>query len=293
MPTAIGEMGPLPLLASDPVSPGAISLPNIPANVPGGAQSLVNTLPVISVPLLVSPGVSAILPWSGDLFGSLNYVGVVTGPVVAPPATSAPSSSGSWGAKFQQLQTDVSALQTELQSLASKSGLTVAELQSLEEDSQSISQAGVHIMPSALNKVISELATAVAGNMSTSQAESDWNALFTGSSPSTTVITGIFNDLVKAIGSSSVTTTDLTTVANDEAAIQTDLKKLFSGNSGSTGSGSSSGSSSGSTTGGSTSGTHTKPTPVVHKLVKSSAGVGKAVSTSLHAKVAKAVHKKV
>jgi hypothetical protein len=194
---------------------------------------------------------------------------------------------------FQQLMTDVKAFQTELQSLAAKSGLTVAELESLAQDNQSINQAGVSITPSALNKVISELATAVASGAPTSQAMSDWTDLFSGSTVSTTVITNTFNDLVSAIGSSHVTTTDLTTVANDEAAIQTDLKNLFSSHSGSTGSGSSTGtgSSSGSTTGGSAGSKHPKPIPVVHKLAKGS-GRGGTAHGELHAKVTKALRKK-
>ncbi len=125
-----------------------------------------------------------------------------------------------------QLDTDEQTLLTELQSLATKSGVTIADLESLISDSQSIAESGFHFSAHTLNPVISELATAVAGATSTSQAQSDFNALFTGSSVSTTVMNTTFSDLVKAIGDSGVTTNDLTTVASDEAAIQTDLSKL-------------------------------------------------------------------
>ena len=61
----------------------------------------------------------------GNLLGSaLNAIGVVTGPVSAPTTS---TSSG----QTSQLQTDVQALQTELASLAAKSGVTVADLTSL------------------------------------------------------------------------------------------------------------------------------------------------------------------
>jgi hypothetical protein len=109
--------------------------------------------------------------------------------------------------------------------------------------------------------VISEIATAVAGGTSTTTAQSDWTALFNGSSVASTVVTNTFNDLVSTIKSSKVTTSELTTVANDEAAIQNDLENLWPGKSGGGGSGSwsgsGSGSGSGSTTGGSTGTTGT------------------------------------
>jgi hypothetical protein len=220
--------------------------------------------------------------------------------VLAPPSAASTSSSAS-GSNGQQLNSDVDALQTELQSLATKSGLAVADLENLAQDSQSLEQGGAFVGLPALTPVISELATAVAGGTSTSQAQSDWNALFTGTTVSTTVITNTFNDLVSAIRSSNVTTTDMTTVATDEAAIQNDLKNLFPGSSGNTGSGSGSGSGSssgsgsgsGSTNGGSATARHTKPTPVEHRLVTPSKSVEKAKSTPLHTKATKTVHRRV
>jgi hypothetical protein len=306
-------MGPSPLLATSSLPAMSVTLAT-PSSAEGSAiQAIDNVLPVVTQSFIVSPGMPFIVPFipcGVNLLGSLTHVGVVTGPVQLPPvmpmplpmpiAWSMPMIPVGQNPNFQQLQTDIKALQSELQSLASKSGLTVAELQNLAQDSQTISQAGVHIMPSALNTVISELATAVAGNASTAQAQSDWTALFAGSTVSTTAITGTFNDLVNAIKSSNVTTTDLTTVANDEAAIQNDLKNLFSGNSGNTGSNSGSGSNSGpgsnsgTTTGGLTGSKHSKPTPVVNRLVKHSGRTVKRLDLSLHtrAKAAKAHHKK-
>jgi DNA-binding IclR family transcriptional regulator len=165
----------------------------------------------------------------GSLLGSLSDVGVVTSPIIVPaqPATAAtPWGSAKQNAAVSQLQTDVQKLLTELQTLAGKSGVTIADLESLTTDSQSIAQAGFHFNAQTLNPVISELAVAVAGTASTAQAQSDFTALFSGSSVSTTVINSTFNDLVKAISDSAVTTTDLSTVASDEAAIKTDLGNL-------------------------------------------------------------------
>ncbi len=83
---------------------------------------------------------------------------------------------------------------------------------------------------------------------------------------SSTLITSTFNDLVKAITDSKVTTADLTTVASDEAAIQNALSSLHgnkggTGKSGSTGTGThGSGSSGSGTTSTGTTGTGTGTT---------------------------------
>ena len=74
---------------------------------------------------------------------------------------------------------------------------------------------------------ISELATAVAGGTPTSQAQTDFTALFSGSSVPATTIDTTFTDLVQTPARSTVTTADPSrTVAADEAAIQADLSKL-------------------------------------------------------------------
>ena len=183
-----------------------------------------------------------VLSYAGpsSLLGSLSYVGVVTTPiestsvpVVPLPVIPNPGSQGDHAAPFgllpvelkglQKLRGDLKTLDTELQTLAAKSGLTVGDLQKLTNDSQAIAQAGFNFRASTLNPVISELAVAVAGGASTSQAQTDFTGLFSASGVSSTTITSTFNDIVTAIGDSAVTTTDLSTVAADEAAIQSDL----------------------------------------------------------------------
>ncbi len=193
---------------------------------------------------------------SASLLGSLSYVGVVTSPVITPLVFNPPIpvppilpvipfATAVQNSAWSQLESDWKTLQTELQSLAAKSGVTIADLENLTNDSQAISEssaslpppntavgnvtddtAGFHFDLKTLNPVISELALAVAGGMPTTQAQSDFTNLFTGSSVSMSTISTTFNDLVKTITDSGVTTTDLTTVAADEAAIQTDLSKL-------------------------------------------------------------------
>ena len=174
---------------------------------------------------------------STSLLGSLSYVGVVTSSVVSttvpippmlPPISLPPvaASATTTSMPVSKLGTDLQTLRVELESLASKSGVTIADLQSLTNDSQAIAQVGFTFGTKSLNPVISELAIAVAGGTSTSQAQSDFTALFSGSKVSTTTINGTLTDLEQTIKDSAVTTSDLSTVAADEAAIQADLKAI-------------------------------------------------------------------
>ncbi len=245
------------------------------------ASTLTSPTVAIAYPILpiAPPQPIIISPFGGlSLLGSLSSVGVVTSPVVLPPKIGVPvpvsvappisvppmqpalaavtvlpnipvPSSAAW----QQLQADVQKLQTELQSLAEKSGLTIADEQSLTNDGQAIAHAGFSFKSSTLDPVISELATAVAGGTSTSQALADFTALFgSTSNVSSTTIMNTFNDLTKAITDSAVITTDLSTVAADQAAIQADLKNLFPGKNGGSGSGTGGTGTTGTGTGGST-----------------------------------------
>jgi len=231
----------------DPPTPIAVSVPPVAVSVPPDAVSVppiaVSVPPNIFVPpIIVVPPIPLPPPiFTGPfgatgLLGSLTYVGVVTSPVaVFNHATPVPSSSASG---FSQLEADVQKLQSELQTLAAKSGVTIADLQSLTSDGQAISQAGPYFNSRSLNPVISELAAAVAGGSSTTAALRDFTALFNGSSVSASVISTTFSDLVKAIQDSKVTPADLSTVAGDEVAIQTDLKNLHLPKTGGTGTGS-------------------------------------------------------
>ena len=102
----------------------------------------------------------------GSLLGSLSYAGVVTSPVIVPAETTIPrlpGTSTTVSSELTQLNTDVQALLNDLQTLAAKSGVTIADLELLTTDSQSIAQRGLHFSSQTLNPVISELATAVAG----------------------------------------------------------------------------------------------------------------------------------
>ena len=235
----------------DPASlntvPPAITVPPgliLPTPVTGPLAITVS--PPITVPSIISPTSITLPPaiivspfGAGSLLGALSSVGVVTSPVIAsPPITMLPPVTASASGPFSQLQADVQKLESELQSLAAKSAVTIADLENLENDGLAISQAGFYFNLQSLDKVVSELATAVAGGTSTTQAQTDFTALFgSKSSVSTMTITTAFNDLVKAVQDSKVLPGDLTTVAADQAAIQADLKNLFPGKGGGSGTG--------------------------------------------------------
>ncbi len=120
----------------------------------------------------------------GSLLASLNYVGVVTSPVVTSTQTGDDAgSAASQSAAYQQLNKDLQTLATEFQTLAGNSLVTVADLQSLATDTQAIAQAGFHFNSTTLQPVISELATAVVTpGSSTTTALNDFTALFGSSS---------------------------------------------------------------------------------------------------------------
>ena len=155
-----------------------------------------------------SRGVWSCRRWGGggnNFLGSLASVGVVTGGDFGGPASSYYSPWASQNTQIAQLNTDLQKLQTELQSLAAKSGITIVDITNLTTDGQSIAGAGFWINPQNLQKSVSELVTAVASGAATTQAKTDFNALFSGSNVAQSTIDKTFNDLVQTIQDSKVT----------------------------------------------------------------------------------------
>src|SRR5271157_2261383 len=175
--------------------------------------------------------------WGGggnNFLGSLASVGVVTGGDFGGPARSYYAPWASQNTQIAQLNTDRQKLQTELQSLAAKSRITIVDVNNLTTDGQSIAGAGFWINPQNLQKSVSELVTAVAGGAATTQAQTtqaqtDFTALFSGSNVAQSTIDKTFNDLVQTIQDSKITAPDLSAVAADQAAVQSDLNNLPGG----------------------------------------------------------------
>lgn len=173
-----------------------------------------------------------------DLVGSLSSVGVVVGGDAEPDfgGFGGRGGFGFWGdhgsasssTAATQLQTDLTKLQTDYQALAAKSGVTIADLTALGTDSQAIRTAGASVDPTALQKAVSELATALTtSGGDTTQAKTDFNALFTGTSVTQATIDQAFTDLSTTITDSKITSADLVLIAADQTAIQNDLTSLF------------------------------------------------------------------
>ena len=160
---------------------------------------------------------------NGFLLAQLSYLGVETSPVLAP-STSSPSSSNP---AFAQLQKDESALQTELNSLAAKSGVTVSDLTALGAASQALGSAWHGVSLSTLKSDLSALVSAAAANPATA-ASSAADTAFVGLFPSAsaTQAQNLANAVITVVQDSGVSTSDLATVASDQSAVQTDVSAL-------------------------------------------------------------------
>jgi hypothetical protein len=143
--------------------------------------------------------------------------------------TAARPSGPADGTQSSQLQTDLDQLRTDQQTVAAKSAVTSDELDQLKTDSQSITSAGLNLDPKSLQTAVNNLVTAVAGGADTTQAQADFNALFSGSKVSQAVIDKTFNDLVQTIQDSKITADDATLIAADQTAVQADLDALPQG----------------------------------------------------------------
>ena len=166
--------------------------------------------------------------WGGGSAGGeamiqdLNNLGILTSPVIAGSTSAATNTN----ATVAQLQTDEQALQTELQTLSSKSGVTATDLTQLLTDSQALGQSWNGVSSSPLQPALSDLAAAATGSttVTTASAQSEFTGLFP--SDDLTPATTVFNDLVKIVTDAGVAASDLSTVASDQAAVQKDQSNL-------------------------------------------------------------------
>ncbi|WP_422928186.1 hypothetical protein [Singulisphaera sp. PoT] len=172
--------------------------------------------------------------WGGDLYEGLASVGIVGGvnfDIPAPP-WGGPGGPGAWSGPNSHQgshDADVSKLQSDLQALATKSNVTLADINNLYQDSQAISQAGFQFDPDSLHAATYQLATAVAGGGDTTQAQTDFAAQFSGSDVSQSVIDKTTTDVVQAIKASNITAADLADLAADQEAIDFELAGLTDG----------------------------------------------------------------
>ncbi len=169
----------------------------------------------------------------GDvLTASLANAGVMALPTTghrAPDSAAAARSGITGGTQSSQLQADLEKLRTDQQTVAAKSAVSSDDLDQLKTDSQNIMAAGFHFDPKTLQAAINGLVAAVAGGGDTTQAQADFNALFSGSKVDQATIDKTFTDLVQTIKDSNITADDASLIASDQAAVQADFAALPQG----------------------------------------------------------------
>ena len=169
--------------------------------------------------LLGALGSLGIAPAGGGLFGHHEFGENHDTP---PSTTTDPATT----ALFTNLKTAMDKLGTDTLALASKSGLTVADMSNLVTDSKTIGATGSTIDKAALNKAVSGLAYTVAGGTDQTLAKADFAAVFIGTTVTQSTIDKTAADIVQAVTDSNVTTTDLDLISADKAAIDVAQKDL-------------------------------------------------------------------
>lgn len=172
-------------------------------------------------------------PRGGGLTGSLAFVGVVSeagGGMGRLGSGAGPRGKGLGGqtpnAQAPQVPAELQKLETDVHAIAAKSGVTVADLTTLYADDQAIGMAGVSLDRTALNKAVTDLATAIAGSADTTASKAEFNALFSATSVSQTTIDKAFTDVSQVITDSKISATDLATIAADQMAVKAALPTI-------------------------------------------------------------------
>ena len=163
------------------------------------------------------------------LSGGLSTIGVLPGGDGGGGGGIGEHGGPGQGTQSTQLTTDLQKLRADLQQIAASSGVTIADLNALRADELAIVSAGFQPDQAKLQAAITELATAVASGADTSQAKTDFNAVFSGSSISQTALDQAFANLTQIIADSKISVTELQTIANDQAAIQADFGGVAGG----------------------------------------------------------------
>lgn len=140
-----------------------------------------------------------------------------------PPTSSTDTTAN---ALFSNLKTATDQLRTDSQTIAANSGLTVADLTALMNDSQTIAASGATLDATKLEAAVSILAYAVAGGTDQTQSKADFAAVFSGTGVTQATIDKTTADLVQAITDSKVTTANLDTLKADKAAVDAAQKAL-------------------------------------------------------------------
>jgi hypothetical protein len=165
----------------------------------------------------------------GGGLGGIGSLGGLIGQALSGPAPKAPTqgTSGTTTAPTQ-LQTDLQKLQTDLQAINDKSQVTPALLAAVRNDVQKIQSEATTAPDSTKLTTLENDVKAVNGQLPTdaqkSQLESDFTAVVQSEGVTdSSLISQTVSDIEAVVTATNVTATDLSTIAADQKAIQTDL----------------------------------------------------------------------
>jgi hypothetical protein len=165
----------------------------------------------------------------GGGIGGIGSLGGLLGPALSGPAPKAPT-QGTSGTTTPptQLQTDLKKLQTDLQAINDKSQVTPALLAAVRNDAQKIqSEATTAPSQTTLSTLESDV-KALNGQLPTSaqttQLDSDFTAVVQSEGVTdSSLISQTISDIAAVVAATNITSSDLSTIAADQKAIQTDI----------------------------------------------------------------------
>jgi hypothetical protein len=145
-----------------------------------------------------------------------------TTPSTSPPSTPTPPAPNS------QLQADFKQLQTDTQAILAKSQVTPAEQAAVRADFQAINKAATSAPSTATVQALQAELKTLQGVIPTTaqqaQVATDFTAMIESRGVTdTTLINQTISDVEAIVTSSNITSSDLATLAGDQAAIQTAL----------------------------------------------------------------------
>jgi hypothetical protein len=150
--------------------------------------------------------------------------------------TSAASSNDSTvGTTSSQLSTDIQQLRTDIRSIESLSGVTLADLTAFRSDLRALAQSGLKSDQEAFETFAEDLLSAVAAartdgssnptltDAQTTTLQAELGTAFGTTVADSTQLAQLYGDMLKIAQDSNITTANITTIADDQAKIKADL----------------------------------------------------------------------
>jgi hypothetical protein len=152
-------------------------------------------------------------------------------------SASTPAQAGSTTSSSEALKADLEKLRTDLQAIAAKSQVTVAELTAVKGDFEKVSAAATSPPDSTKLVTLTSDITSLNGQLPTAaqatQLSNDYTAVLQSQGiTDQSLVTQTISDIGAVVTSANITSTDVSTIATDEAAIKNDLGSSASSDSG-------------------------------------------------------------